>query len=87
MTLAETIYRRSLNLPEAAAQEALDFIEFLSQRYGNQQPAPADIADHDAWFRAEVQRALDDPRPGIPHDQAREHFSARREALRAHAGK
>ena len=24
--------------------------------------------EHDAWFRAEVQRALDDPRPGIPHD-------------------
>jgi predicted transcriptional regulator len=24
--------------------------------------------EHDAWFRAEVQKALDDPRPGIPHD-------------------
>jgi len=24
--------------------------------------------DHDAWFRAEVQQALDDPRPGIPHN-------------------
>jgi hypothetical protein len=24
--------------------------------------------EHDAWFRAEVQRAVDDPRPGIPHD-------------------
>jgi metal-responsive CopG/Arc/MetJ family transcriptional regulator len=24
--------------------------------------------EHDAWFRAEVQRALDDSRPGIPHD-------------------
>lgn len=23
---------------------------------------------HDAWFRAQVQRALDDPRPGVPHD-------------------
>jgi predicted transcriptional regulator len=23
---------------------------------------------HDAWFRAGVQQALDDPRPGIPHD-------------------
>jgi predicted transcriptional regulator len=24
--------------------------------------------DHDAWFRANVQEALADPRPGIPHD-------------------
>ena len=23
---------------------------------------------HDAWFRAKVQEALDDPRRGIPHD-------------------
>ncbi len=25
---------------------------------------------YDAWFRAKVREALDDPRPGIPHDQA-----------------
>jgi hypothetical protein len=24
--------------------------------------------EHDAWFRAKVQEALDDPRSGIPHD-------------------
>lgn len=34
MTLAEAIYRSSLNLPDSAAREALDFIEFLAQRYG-----------------------------------------------------
>jgi hypothetical protein len=28
MSLAEMIYQHSLNLPEAAAQEALDFIHF-----------------------------------------------------------
>lgn len=38
MTLAETIYQHSLKLPEAVAREALDFIEFLEQRYA---PAPA----------------------------------------------
>lgn len=37
MTLAEAIYQHSLALPEPAAREALDFIEFLEQRYG--QPA------------------------------------------------
>lgn len=34
MTLAEAIYRHSLALPESAAREVLDFIEFLEQRYG-----------------------------------------------------
>ncbi len=24
---------------------------------------------HDVWFRAKVREALDDPRPGIPHEQ------------------
>ncbi len=33
MTLAEAIYQHSLRLPEAAAREALDFIQFLEQRY------------------------------------------------------
>jgi hypothetical protein len=34
MTLAEFIYQHSLNLPEPAAREALDFIQFLESRYG-----------------------------------------------------
>ncbi|MBC3211056.1 type II toxin-antitoxin system RelB family antitoxin [Serratia fonticola] len=25
---------------------------------------------YDRWFRTKVQSALDDPRPGIPHDEA-----------------
>ncbi len=33
MNLAESIYQHSLNLPEIAARQALDFIEFLEQRY------------------------------------------------------
>ncbi|MEI6415402.1 MAG: DUF2281 domain-containing protein [Pseudomonadota bacterium] len=39
MTLAEDIYQHSLRLPESAAREALDFIDFLEQRYAK--------ADHD----------------------------------------
>lgn len=26
-------------------------------------------AAYDAWFRKKVQKALDDPRPGRPHDE------------------
>lgn len=33
---------------------------------------------HDAWFRAKVQEALDDPRPGIPHKKVEAHFAKRR---------
>lgn len=29
----------------------------------------ADAEAHDAWFRAKVQEALDDPRPGVPHQK------------------
>lgn len=39
MTLAETIYQHSLRLPESAAREALDFIQFLEQRYGIDEPS------------------------------------------------
>ena len=79
MTLAEAIYQRSLSLPDAAAQEALDFIEFLGQRYGT---AAGIIAPTDAWFQAEVQRAIDDSRAPIQNDQVSQHFAARRDALR-----
>ncbi|MBK7898766.1 MAG: DUF2281 domain-containing protein [Azonexus sp.] len=84
MSLAETIYQRSLNLPDAAAQEALDFIEFLNQRYGlanASQGADGDAADYETWFAAQVQLAVNDPREGIPAEAAREHFAARRDAL------
>ena len=33
MNLADTIYQRSLNLPESRARQVLDFIEFLELRY------------------------------------------------------
>lgn len=31
---------------------------------------------YDAWFRAKVQAALADPRPGVPHDQVMAKMSA-----------
>jgi hypothetical protein len=34
--------------------------------------------EHDAWFRAKVQEALDDPRPAIPHKQVEAEFAKRR---------
>jgi DNA-damage-inducible protein J len=48
----------------------------------------ADPEAYDAWFRAKVQEALDDPRPAIPHDEVEKHFAERRAAaLRKRAEK
>jgi DNA-damage-inducible protein J len=36
----------------------------------------ADAAAYDAWFRAKVQAALDDPRPAVPHAQVMDEVQA-----------
>lgn len=45
MTLAEKIYQHSRKLPEQAAREALDFIEFLERRYTVKSAEPAGDTD------------------------------------------
>jgi hypothetical protein len=37
---------------------------------------------YDAWFRAQVQASIDDPRPSIPDEEARRIFAIKREKLR-----
>ena len=44
MTLAEAIYQSSRDLPEAAAREVLDFIEFIKQRHAAETGNPPDDA-------------------------------------------
>ena len=34
--------------------------------------------EHDAWFRAEVEKALKDDSPGIPHEEVEKRFAKRR---------
>jgi antitoxin (DNA-binding transcriptional repressor) of toxin-antitoxin stability system len=46
---------------------------------------PTDVAadhdpEYDAWFRSQVQEALDDPRPGIPNEEVEAEFAQRRAA-------
>ncbi len=57
MTLAETIYRHSLVLPEPVAREALDFIEFLEQRYNlvTPNPVPPPLADRQKSALASIE--------------------------------
>ncbi len=52
MNLAETIYQHSLNLPDNAAREVLDFIEFLEQRYSLIRPVTKIENDTEAFLTA-----------------------------------
>lgn len=76
MTLAETIYHHSLHLPEQAAQEALDFIEFLEQRYGTVQTASKSAGDTEA-FLAAVAGTLGDDFPDDIEDHDDEEIHAK----------
>jgi len=38
---------------------------------------------YELWFHAKVQAAMDDPRPGIPHDQVMARMDARIAELKA----
>lgn len=43
-------------------------------------------AAYDAWYRQQVQEALDDPRPGVPHDKAMARIRATLAKAKARAG-
>ena len=61
-----------------------DAVRILLTRTANEGALPFSLAknaaEHDAWFRAKVQEALDDPRPDISHEQVEAHFAKRRAA-------
>lgn len=38
---------------------------------------------YDTWLKAEVQAAIDDPRPSIPHTEVMQRMHARLEVLQA----
>ena len=52
---------------EAAAthRPASDLVRAFMREFVQRQ---REARKHDKWFRAKVQQALNDPRPGIPHD-------------------
>jgi DNA-damage-inducible protein J len=61
-----------------------DAVRVLLTRTANEGALPfplaANVAAHDAWFRAKVQEAIDDPRPGVAHADAKTRFAKRRAA-------
>jgi hypothetical protein len=42
---------------------------------------PERTADYDDWLKAEVQAAIDDPSPSIPHDEVMQRMFAQIAAL------
>ncbi|HEX7800803.1 MAG TPA: type II toxin-antitoxin system RelB/DinJ family antitoxin [Asticcacaulis sp.] len=61
-----------------------DAVRILLTRIATEGALPAgltvDPEAYDAWFRAKVQEALDDPRPPLSHEEVEAHFAARRAA-------
>ena len=67
-----------------------DAVRILLTRTANEGALPLELMTnseaHDAWFRAKVLEALEDPRTDIPDDQAEAHFAARRASARRKVG-
>lgn len=63
-----------------------DAVRMLLTRVANEGALPAGLAvdpeTHEAWVRAKVREALDDPRPDIPNEQVEARFAARRAETR-----
>lgn len=61
-----------------------DAVRILLTRTANEGALPfplaANVAAHDGWFRAQVQEAIDDPRPAVAHGHVKAHFAQRRAA-------
>lgn len=64
-------------------------LRIMLTRTAKEGTLPFDISgkdeDHDAWFRAKVLEALNDPRPAIPDADVKAHFAKRRAEARRKA--
>lgn len=73
---------RATAVLEELGMTVSDAVRILLTRTANEGALPfplaANAAVHDVWFRAKVQEAIEDPRPGITHDQVKTHFAQRR---------
>ncbi len=78
------VKKRAAEVLEELGITVSDAVRILLTRTANEGTLPFALthnaAAHDAWFRAKVQEALNDPRPGIPHKKVEPHFAKRRAA-------
>lgn len=63
-----------------------DAVRMLLTRTANEGALPLtqanNAAAHDAWFRAQVQEAMNDRRPALAHEKVEARFTKRRAAAR-----
>lgn len=64
-----------------------DAVRMMLTRTANEGALPFAAADaeYDAWFRAKVQEALDEPGPGIPGEEVEAFFAKKRAEWRKKA--
>jgi DNA-damage-inducible protein J len=71
---------------ESVGMTVSDAVRVLLTRTANEGAVPltpVHDAAYDAWFRAKVREALDDPRPRIPHAEVMARAEKRRAELRS----
>jgi len=80
------VKERAAAVLEQQGMTVSDAVRILLTRTANEGAVPftpVHDAAYDAWFRAKVQEALDDPRPMIPHAEVMKRSSERRAELLA----
>ena len=75
---------------EGLGMTVSDAVRILLTRTANEGvlpfPLAANAPAHDAWFRREVQDALNDARPAVANEEVKARFAARRAAALQAAG-
>lgn len=70
----ETLKTQAKTILAQCGLTLADAVRVLLTRVVAEKGLPAGLASdarsYDAWFKAKVQEALDDPRPRVPHDEA-----------------
>ena len=78
------VKERAAAVLEQSGLTVSDAVRILLTRIANEGALPFLLSDdspaHDAWFRAKVQEALVDKRPGVEHGKVEAHFAKRRQA-------
>lgn len=80
---------RAAEVLDGMGMTVSDAVRILLTRVAKEGALPAgltvDPAAHDAWFRAKVIEALEDPQLPVPRDEVERHFARRRTAALAKA--
>lgn len=79
------VAQRATAILEASGLTLSDAVQLLLTRTADEGAFPlasmTKDSAHDAWFRAQVQQALDDPRPGVSNEVVKAAFAERRRLL------